>query len=246
MKIPRSSDMDPQMRAIIDGAHGAHEPSELARLRVRRGIEGKLMAGLVGVAVVPVATSMAVAAKVTLAIVAVGTVVAAGLYALPARAPVPRPIREVTMSTTPRPPAPPPAVLAPVKTVVLAPAATRPPVRRRPVTVASSPPAFAPTENGASLKEETALLGAARTALGHGDLARARTLLGEYDRRPGLGALAEERSVTGILVSCAAGHVGAARVESMRFRARWPRSPLGARVDDSCVGVARPTSSRTP
>ena len=44
--------------------------------------------------------------------------------------------------------------------------------------------------------------------------------------------------MTGILASCAAGHVDAARAEARHFRARWPRSPLAARVDGSCAGAA--------
>jgi len=38
-------------------------------------------------------------------------------------------------------------------------------------------------------------------------------------------------------VMCAAGKTDAARVEARHFRARWPRSPLTARVDGSCVGA---------
>jgi hypothetical protein len=94
-------------------------------------------------------------------------------------------------------------------------------------------------ESASRLKEETALLGAASSALGRGDVPRALALLDEYDRRPGSAILAEERTVTGILVSCAAGRVHVARAEARHFQARWPRSPLGARVDGSCAGTAR-------
>jgi outer membrane protein assembly factor BamD (BamD/ComL family) len=91
-------------------------------------------------------------------------------------------------------------------------------------------------ESASALKEETALLAGANAALGRGDVKRAQALLADYDRRPGSGVLAEERTVTGILASCAAGRLDVARVEAQRFRARWPRSPLAARVDGSCAG----------
>jgi hypothetical protein len=65
---------------------------------------------------------------------------------------------------------------------------------------------------------------------------RALALLGDYDHRSGGGILAEERAVTGVLALCAAGKPDAAGVEARHFRARWPRSPLAARIDGSCVG----------
>ena len=84
----------------------------------------------------------------------------------------------------------------------------RAPSKRR-VAVAA-PPAV---ESASALKEEIALLAGANAALGRGDVKRALALLEDYDRRPGAGVLAEERAVTGILVSCAAGRVNAARAE---------------------------------
>lgn len=99
------------------------------------------------------------------------------------------------------------------------------------------PAPAAPVASASALAEETSLLGAANTALAHRDVASALALLDDYDHRPGAGVLAEERTVTGILVMCAAGKTDAARVEARHFRARWPRSPLTARVDGSCVGA---------
>jgi len=108
---------------------------------------------------------------------------------------------------------------------------------------APAAPAPVPVENVSSLKEETALLGAANAALARGDVKRALSALDDYDRRSGSAVLAEERTVTGILASCAAGHVDTARAEARHFRARWPRSPLAARVDASCAGPAGPARS---
>ena len=102
--------------------------------------------------------------------------------------------------------------------------------------VAAPPVAVENVSSSFGLKEETALLGAANAALAHGDVKRALSLLDDYDHRPGAAQLAEERTVTGILASCAAGHVDTARAEARHFHARWPRSPLAARVDGSCAG----------
>jgi len=97
------------------------------------------------------------------------------------------------------------------------------------------------TVSSSGLKEETALLGAANAALARGDVKQAQSLLADYDRRPGAAMLSQERAVTGILASCAAGQADAARAAARQFRTRWPRSPLGARVDGSCAGSADPS-----
>src|SRR5262249_3316178 len=121
----------------------------------------------------------------------------------------------------------------------VAPHVERPaPVRRH-----ARPAPAAPVESASALAEETSLIGAANTALAHHDVASALALLDDYDPRPGPGGPAEERTVTGILAMCAAGKPDAARAEARHFRARWPRSPLTARVDGSCVGPARPTGA---
>jgi hypothetical protein len=231
MRIPEPPPLDSRTRALIDAARSGHEPNELNRARVRKGVEVKLAAGI-GLALAPVSTALAGAAKITLAVATVGTVVGAGIYALP----------RVKHH------APPPAVVAPHPRVVAAapapppapeekpaPAVVAPAPRRRP-----HPAPAAPIDNASALAEETQLLGAANTALAHKDVASALALLEDYDRRPGAGVLGEERTVTGILTMCAAGKADAARAEARHFRARWPRSPLAARVDGSCVGEARP------
>jgi hypothetical protein len=226
------TELDAEMRAVIDAARVGHEPNELSRARVRRGVEYKLAAGI-ALAVAPASTALAAVAKVTAAVVAVGAVVSTGVYVYPryiAKQDVSRPAAHVA----PRAPAarPLPPVDAPA-VVVDAPAApARAPSKRR---VAAAP---APVvESASALKEETALLAGANAALGRGDVKRALALLDDYDRRPGSGVLAEERMVTGILASCAAGRAAAARSQAHSFRARWPRSPLAARVDGSCAGT---------
>jgi hypothetical protein len=173
-------------------------------------------------------------------VVAVGVAVTAGVYVAPhymskqkaAHAPAAHVVNRTAPVVAAAPPQGELETDVPVPVVAPAP---RTHVRHRAPVAAPPPP---PVENVSSLKEETALLGAANAALARGDTKRTQTLLEEYDHRPGSGLLAEERTVTGILASCAAGHVDAARAEARHFHARWPRSPLAARVDGSCAGSA--------
>jgi hypothetical protein len=233
MRIQQPPDLDADTRSIIDAARAGHEPNEMARARVRRGVEIKLAAGI-ALAVGPASSAFAGALKLTVAVVAVGTVVGAGVYAYPRLAAKSAPVHAPAARAAHVAPAPvvipPPAeieITAPVVTTARVPA-------RRHAHVAAAPVVV---ENVSGLKEETALLGAANAALGRGDVNRALAVLDEYDRRPGSGTLAEERTVTGILASCAAGHAETARAEARHFQARWPRSPLAARVDRSCAGT---------
>ena len=226
-------ELDADTQSVIDAARGGHEPNELARARVRRGVEIKIAAG-VALVVGPASSAFAGAIKVTAAVVAVGAVVTAGAYVLPKYSSKAAPARPVAAHVAP-------VASAPAVVTLPAEAPVAPPrhvaIRHR----APAAPAPAPVENVSSLKEETALLGAANAALARGDVKRALSALDDYDRRPGSGVLAEERTVTGILASCAAGHVDTARAEARHFRARWPRSPLAARVDASCAGPAGPS-----
>ena len=138
----------------------------------------------------PASSAFAGALKVTAAVVAVGAVVGAGVYVVSAllveagagaRA---RGARRRARRRRPRR-APPAEVDVPRRwsTPPRAPSKRRAPVA----------PAPAPVENASSLKEETALLGAANAALARGDVKRALSLLDDYDRRPGAGLLVQER-----------------------------------------------------
>ncbi len=115
-------------------------------------------------------------------------------------------------------PLPPPAE-RPAPIVAPAPLAPAPAPRRH-------AHAAAPVDNTSALAQETALLGAANTALAHRDVASALALLDDYDHRARTGILAEERAVTGILTLCAAGRDG-----------RRPRR--GATLSGALVAVAR-------
>jgi len=230
MKTDEPQGLGGPASALIAAARGAHEPNELNRARVRRGVEVKLAAGI-GLALGPTASALAGATKVTLVVAAVGTVVGAGAYKA-GLLPLPKQTAHVAVHARPSAPPVRVAVVAPPPAPVVAPVEKPAPVRRH-----VRPAPAAPVASASALAEETSLLGAANTALAHRDVASALALLDDYDHRPGAGVLAEERTVTGILVMCAAGKTDVARVEARHFRARWPRSPLTARVDGSCVGA---------
>ena len=236
MRILQPPELDNETLSVIEAARGGHEPNEMARARVRKGIEIKLAAGI-ALAIAPATSAFAGALKVTAAVVAVGSVVGAGVYVVPRYVSKPTPVRAPAPRVAPHPapafiPEAPPAEIAVPDRVVT----PRAPSKRR----VAAAPAPAPVENASSLKEEIALLGAANAALGRGDFARALSLLDDYDRRPGAGLLSQERMVTGILAACGAGRVNTAREDARQFRARWPRSPLASRVDGSCAGSADP------
>jgi hypothetical protein len=237
MKMMETPELDADIRTVIDAARPGHEPNELSRARVRKGVEYKLAAGI-ALAVGPASSAVAGVLKMTAAVVAVGTVVTAGVYVIPRH--VARPAAVHAPATHVAHAAP--AIAPPAPAEIDIPAPVAPP--RAHVIKHRAPVAPAPAPiDVSSLKEELALLGAANAALGRGDTKRALSLLDDYDRRPGAAQLAEERTVTGILADCASGHVDTARAEARHFRARWPRSPLAARVDGSCAGAAGPARS---
>ncbi len=91
MRSPQPPDLDADARSIIDAARGGHDPNEMARARVRRGVEIKLAAGI-ALAVGPASSAFAGALKLTAAVVAVGTVVGAGVYVYPRHATKPAPV----------------------------------------------------------------------------------------------------------------------------------------------------------
>ncbi|MBN2577237.1 MAG: hypothetical protein JXP73_21930 [Deltaproteobacteria bacterium] len=227
-------ELGPEERALIAAAREAHVPSKMQRARVRKGLDAKLAAG-VAVPLLASSTALAMAGKIGAGIALVAAVGAGTAYVVTAR-PAQRapaaPTRHVAMParipTAMSVPKPPPAGA----TEALGPAATRPgatpprtPVRRREASPA--PPA--------DLAGELALLTQASAATQRGDSARAERILHTYDQRFPSGQLAEERAAAGILVLCASGRTQSARDEARRFLERWPRSPLVARINNSCA-----------
>ncbi len=85
------------------------------------------------------------------------------------------------------------------------------------------------------LAREVELLAAARRALGQGAAAQAQGFLRQYDREVRSHLLAQERIATGVLVNCALGQVSRAKQAAADFRKRHPRSPLNARLTQSCA-----------
>lgn len=227
MKLFEPPELDSETRAIIEAARGGHEPNELNRARVRKGIELKLAAAGLGLLIGSSSSALAGAVKATIAIAAVGAVVGAGVYVYPGHEPTP-PARRAAVAA-PRP-------AARIEAPAVIPSEVTPPAAERPRRRAPAAPA---RDSAARLSAETALLGAANAALARKDVPRALVHLEEYDRQIGAGAaglLAEERSATGILALCAAGRADAARAAARHFQSRWPRSPLAPRVEGSCAG----------
>ena len=230
-------ELRPEELSVIAAARAAPAPTEMQRARVRKGLDAKIAAG---VAAPLLATSTALATMLKLgASVVVVAAVGSGIVYVAA----PRLLHKSgsqAASALPRPataPAPPPAAQPPAEAPAAPPAAdsratpahARAAVRRHEASPATS----------ADLAGELGLLTQVSAATKHSDVARADALLRSYDQRYPAGQLAEERAAAGILVHCAAGRVPAARAEARRFLERWPRSPLVARIHDSCAREER-------
>ena len=110
-------ELDADTQSVIDAARGGHEPNELARARVRRGVEIKIAAG-VALVVGPASSAFAGAIKVTAAVVAVGAVVTAGAYVLPKYSSKPAPVRPVAAHVAPVASAPAPTATTAAVTLI--------------------------------------------------------------------------------------------------------------------------------
>jgi hypothetical protein len=82
-----------------------------------------------------------------------------------------------------------------------------------------------------SLASETRLLTEARELMRGGNAADALALLDRYARLYPNGALREEVAASRVFSLAALGRIGEANTERLRFHTRFPRSPLGPRVD---------------
>ena len=241
MKRGGPPELGAEARAIIAAARDVHQPNELSRARVRRGVEIKLAAAGLGLLVAPATSALAGALKVTLVAVAVGGSVVGGFYAVPRvlRRQVHAPAAHHEIARAPIAPAP---IGPAIEPAVLTVADLEPPAEAPPPPVvhlhhrARVARAVEANPDASDLAGETALLSAANAALARHDVAHATALLSAYDRQRAPSLLGEEREASGILVACAAGRPGAARIAAARFRTRWPRSPLRARVESSCAG----------
>lgn len=84
------------------------------------------------------------------------------------------------------------------------------------------------------LKEETALLASAQSALAQGDASRALAITEDHAARFPNGVLAGERKAVRALALCKAGRKEEGRAEAQPLVARAPDSPLAQRVAAAC------------
>jgi hypothetical protein len=135
-----------------------------------------------------------------------------------------------------RSPVVPPTVTDPVTSpaqIEAPPPATTEPVRRRPAPApARAAPDATPRAEG-TLADELALLGPADAALRDGRAAAALALYDRHAVRFPDSALAEERAAGRVMALCALGRADARR-QLRAFEAKYPRSPLLARLDRAC------------
>jgi outer membrane protein assembly factor BamD (BamD/ComL family) len=105
-----------------------------------------------------------------------------------------------------------------------------------PSASASAPAAAAAAASSprADLDGELRLLAEARKAMRDGDTERAMKLLEKHQKKHPGGALAEERAAARVLALCQSGKREEARSEAASFLARYPSSPLAARVRGGC------------
>jgi hypothetical protein len=225
-------ELDDVARRIIAEGRCAFEPPELVSARVRRTVGHKLDEG-----VVPPAWRGPGGAQSWLKIVvgaATASVATAALaYAVwrpKAVAPV-MPVSAsmpVVASVTPARVSAPPlqesaAVAAPAMTI------------SQPATTRAAPANPSKSEKSESLAEEVKLLASVNFAIQNRDGGQALRLLRAYDQQFKKPQLLEERAAAGVLALCASGQVEAARAAAKRFQANFSRSPLTARVLDSCI-----------
>jgi hypothetical protein len=93
----------------------------------------------------------------------------------------------------------------------------------------------APDLPASDLAAETALLGAAQSALGRGDARAALQALDAHERQFPSGALTEERLGARVFALCGLGRRADAASAARALLDRAPSSPLRARVEGSCV-----------
>jgi hypothetical protein len=222
-------ELDDVARRIIAEGRRAFEPSPLVTARVRRLVEDKLVEGavssawqgrrpqgwlkfLVGAAAASVATAAwayAVWHPKTVA-PAEPARPSTPVVALVSRGPMPQPQEPVIVSA----PATATSQTAPTRTV---------------------PASLSKSEKSESLAEEVKLLASVNFAIQSHDGNQALRLLRAYDRQFKKPQLIEERAAASVLALCASGQVEAARAAAKRFQSNFSRSPLTARVLDSCI-----------
>lgn len=236
--------MDELDRALA-GLRRDYEPDERAPARVRVLLATSL--SVVGTSTGAAAGSESIAplggaarlgsvgVKATLATLALGGAVAAGVHLGSAPAPAPSSPRPTPTVAPDAPSTPPPQAnglhAAGPEPSLEVEAASAPPT---PVPAQLTRDAAAAERRGHTL-EELQLLSAASRALRAGDLAEAERALRDHQERYPKSALAQERHGLALEVRCARGTTDAVRAEAQRFVDRAAGSPMAASVRKQCL-----------
>jgi hypothetical protein len=231
-------------RALLSAAQAGDEPTDGDRVRVQRALSASIAAGTTLAAPAAAAATggtSAVAGGVGVAKIAawMGVGLIAGLVSGGAVIAV-QELREPSRSAAPPAAAPRPAHVVAIAAAPAAPAPDDEPVPTVEAPRATPAPsariaARATTPVVGSIAAETALLEAARTALGRGDARAALDDLNEHEKRFPEGTLTEERLASKVFALCALGRKAEASDAAAALLRRAPSSPLRARVLDSCA-----------
>ena len=243
------SELGPDARRVLDLARDADEPDATDEKRIRAslvqrlGLAGALAAaGLTTTRPASGAEWVAIAGKAVIG-VSVGTALIGGWYlAQQGRTPESIPEPAVVVATAPQSSAstvvqPEKRTAPPRQSEAPGPPLAMPSVSARPSVKAVARPRASTVEQSSSpdlLREETASLQKVQAALRSGNPSRALTLIEEQDSRYQSGLLAQERAAARVLGLCELGRKSEARRSARQFEARWPRSPLLARVRGAC------------
>lgn len=238
-------------RDIVSELRASEAPSRGARERVR----GRLAATIGGASAAAIGTASASAgASASVAASGAATIVSASKLALwvalgtlggsavltpvallserPRAAALEPSTRQASSRnpSTRKPLAPAPLVVAPpppVEPLESAPSPAPSAVRAAPRHLEAEP--------ANNLSAETELLARVREQLRAGKAAESLALLAEHARRFPKGVLAEEAAASHVLALCSAGRVAEAETDKALFYAKYPRSPLGPRLERACA-----------
>jgi hypothetical protein len=236
----RDMELGPEEKSLIAVARDSHAPTETQRARVRKALDTKLAAGMAA-PLLATSSAMAMVGKVGAGVAILMVLGSTAAYVATSGPGHKAAAPQVRLRSTPaRPPMAAP-VPAPVPPTAVRPSAPTP-NDSRPGAARPRVPSVRRAAGPAALPDlagELALLTQISNATKRGDVAGAEHLLADYDRQFPLAQLAEERAATGILLECAAGRTASARAQARRFFEHWPRSPLVARINSSCIAEAK-------
>jgi len=238
--------LSPEARSIIEAARGGDEPTPQDRTRIRSSLIVRVGAGMAAASAATSAESGAAAAGAAKAaapllagfipkgIIVLSAVGAIGIGSYVANKPSIPPAAQQT------------AIAAPITSFSATSEAESAPVvgtaeaeDEEPVHEAISVPAAATVEvhedAAPNLAAEVESLREAHTALREGRADEAMDVL-QRDAAPSdVSGLEQERAAMRVFALCRLGKSEEARTHAAAFLARWPKSPLAARVSEACV-----------